>query len=39
MTGWAGWYRSQGFTTLAIDYTLVGDGTPEPGSSPAPSRT
>ena len=30
MTGWAGWYRSQGFATLAIDYTLVGDGTPEP---------
>lgn len=30
MTGWAGWYRAQGFVTLAIDYTLVGDGTPEP---------
>jgi acetyl esterase/lipase len=30
MTGWAGWYRSQGFATMAIDYTLVGDGSPEP---------
>jgi acetyl esterase/lipase len=30
MTGWAGWYREQGFVTMAIDYTLVGDGTPEP---------
>jgi acetyl esterase/lipase len=30
MTNWAGWYRRQGFVTMAIDYTLVGDGTPEP---------
>jgi acetyl esterase/lipase len=30
MVGWAGWYRAQGFVTLAIDYTLVNDGTPEP---------
>ena len=30
MQGWAGWYRSQGFATLAIDYTLLGDGSPEP---------
>ncbi len=30
MRGWAGWYRAQGFATLAIDYTLVGDGSPEP---------
>jgi acetyl esterase/lipase len=30
MKGWARWYRAQGFATLAIDYTLVGDGSPEP---------
>jgi acetyl esterase/lipase len=30
MTGWAGWYRAEGFATLAIDYTLLGDGSPEP---------
>jgi acetyl esterase/lipase len=30
MRGWAGWYRSEGFATLSIDYTLVGDGSPEP---------
>lgn len=30
MRGWAGWYRAQGFVTLSIDYTLLGDGSPEP---------
>ncbi len=30
MREWAGWYRSQGFVTLSIDYTLMGDGSPEP---------
>jgi acetyl esterase/lipase len=27
---WSRWYRSHGFVTFAIDYTLVGDGTPAP---------
>ena len=27
---WADWYRAQGFVTLSIDYTLLGDGSPEP---------
>lgn len=30
MRGWAGFYRSLGFVTLSIDYTLLGDGSPEP---------
>jgi len=30
MREWAGWYRAQGFVTLSIDYTLLGDGSPEP---------
>ncbi len=30
MREWAGWYRTQGFVTLSIDYTLLGDGSPEP---------
>ena len=35
---WADWYRAQGFVTLSIDYTLLGDGSPEP-VYPRPSRT
>jgi acetyl esterase/lipase len=34
---WAEWYQNQGFVTLTIDYTLVGDGTPAP-IYPAPER-
>ena len=34
---WTTWYLEQGFVTLAIDYTLVGDGTPAP-VYPAPER-
>lgn len=34
---WARWYRSQGLVTLAVDYTLVGDGTAPP-VYPAPER-
>src|SRR5262245_22926859 len=30
MREWAGWYRSEGFVTLSIDYTLMGDGSPDP---------
>lgn len=30
MTEWSDWYRDQGFVTLSIDYTLLGDGSPEP---------
>ena len=30
MREWAGWYRAQGFVTLSIDYTLLGDGSSEP---------
>lgn len=30
MTEWSDWYRSQRFVTLSIDYTLLGDGSPEP---------
>jgi len=30
MTEWSDWYREQGFVTLSIDYTLLGDGSPEP---------
>lgn len=37
LTPWTVWYRSEGFVTLAIDYTLVGDGTPAP-VYPAPER-
>ena len=34
---WTLWYQSHGFETLAVDYTLVGDGTPAP-VYPAPER-
>jgi acetyl esterase/lipase len=34
---WTRWYLRQGFVTLAIDYTLVGDGTSAP-VYPAPER-
>jgi acetyl esterase/lipase len=37
LTPWTRWYLDQGFVTLAIDYTLVGDGTPAP-VYPAPER-
>jgi acetyl esterase/lipase len=37
MREWAAWYRSEGFVTLAIDYTLLGDGSPEP-VYPRPER-
>lgn len=30
MREWAGWYRAQGFVTLSIDYTLLGDDPTEP---------
>jgi acetyl esterase len=30
MREWAGWYRTEGFVTLSVDYTLLGDGSPEP---------
>lgn len=30
MAEWSDWYREQGFVTLSIDYTLLGDGSPEP---------
>jgi acetyl esterase/lipase len=30
MAEWANWYRDQGFVTLSIDYTLLGDGSAEP---------
>jgi acetyl esterase/lipase len=30
MAEWSDWYREEGFVTLSIDYTLLGDGSPEP---------
>lgn len=30
MQEWAAWYGGQGFVTLSVDYTLLGDGSPEP---------
>ena len=30
MTEWSHWYRDKGFVTISIDYTLLGDGSPEP---------
>jgi len=30
MTEWSHWYGDHGFVTLSIDYTLLGDGSPEP---------
>jgi len=37
MREWAGWYRAEGFVTLSIDYTLLGDGSREP-VYPRPER-
>ncbi len=37
MREWAGWYRAEGFVTLSIDYTLLGDGSAEP-VYPRPER-
>jgi acetyl esterase/lipase len=34
---WSRWYRSQGFVTFAVDYTLVGDGSATP-VYPSPER-
>ena len=30
MVEWSNWYREQGFVTLSIDHTLLGDGSAEP---------
>ncbi len=37
MQEWAAWYGEQGFVTLSVDYTLLGDGSPEP-VYPRPER-
>ena len=30
MAEWSSWYQDEGFVAVSIDYTLIGDGSPEP---------